>query len=57
LPRQRFTPLVGVGGRWNSWLLVHDFPDQCDLGRHRVETFSIAIALSRIVRRRSIASA
>jgi hypothetical protein len=25
LPRQRFTPLVGVGGHGNSVLLVHAF--------------------------------
>jgi hypothetical protein len=33
LPRQRFTPLVGVGGRWNLVLLVHRFSDHCDLER------------------------
>ena len=33
LPRQRFTPLVRVGGRWNLLFLVHRFPDHCDLER------------------------
>jgi hypothetical protein len=27
LPRQRFTPLVGMGGRWNLLLLVHRYSD------------------------------
>ena len=39
LPRQRFTPLMGLGGRWNSWFLVHGFSDQCDLGEHRVKRY------------------
>src|SRR3984893_15941546 len=33
LPRQRFTSLVWVGGRWNLVLLVHRFSDHCDLER------------------------
>ena len=36
LPRQRFTPLVGVGGRRNLVLLIHRFSDHSDLERHRV---------------------
>ena len=36
LPRQRFTSLVWVGGRWNLVLLVHCFSDHCDLERHGI---------------------
>ena len=36
LPRQRFTSLAWVGGRWNLVLLVHCFSDHCDLERHGI---------------------